>query len=172
MKTKRYRYSKIFRAIYTFLGFIYCNIVYNGDTIFLHLRRTHKRAKCPKCGRRNKLTGESYQRMVRDLDLSTKQCCIFFHENKINCKCGFRGYEKLDFVRPYSRYTIRFEEYVYTLCQKISLSDVCKVVNIDWKTAKDIDIHYTKKQIASLKDITPTRIGIDEIACEKRATSI
>jgi transposase len=49
----------------------------------------------------------------------------------------------------------------------MSLSDVCKVVNIDWKTAKDIDIYYTKKQIASLKDITPTKIGIDEVAYEK-----
>jgi len=167
MKAKRYKYSKIFRALYTFLGFIYHEIVDHDDTIFIYLRRTRTTATCPRCGRRNELTDDYYPRTVRDLDLSSKRCYISFHENKVDCICGFRGYEKLSFIRPYSRCTTRFEEYVFVLCQKMSLSDVCEVAGIDWKTAKDIDIHYTRMRIASLKDITPHRIGIDEIAYEK-----
>jgi len=167
MNAKRYKYSKIFRALYTFLGFVYHEIVDSEDVISIHLRRTRKTATCPRCGRRNELTDDFYPRTIRDLDLSSKRCYISFHENKVDCLCGFRGYEKLDFVRSYSRCTIRFEEYVYVLCQKMSLSDVCDVTKVDWKTAKDIDIHYTKMRIASLKDITPHRIGIDEIAYEK-----
>lgn len=167
MKPKRYRYSKIFRAIYTFLGFVYNEIIHKKDVIFIFLKRTHKRGKCPSCGRRNKLSKEFYKRTVRDLDISTKNCYITFFENKLRCKCGFRGFEKLDFVRPYSRCTIRFEEYVYLLCQKMALTDVCKVMKIDWKTAREIDQYYTMQNIESLDNIYPQRIGIDEIAYQK-----
>jgi transposase len=49
----------------------------------------------------------------------------------------------------------------------MSLVEVCKITGIDWKTAKDIDIWYTMRQIESLRNLTPIRIGIDEIASEK-----
>ena len=49
----------------------------------------------------------------------------------------------------------------------MSLSDVSRVLDIDWKTAKDIDIHYTKLRLESLKNMCPFRIGVDEVAYEK-----
>lgn len=167
MKPKRYKYSKIFRDIYNFPGFRYSQIINKEDVVFIFLERTWKTAICPSCGRRNPLTTESYKRTIRDIDLSSKQCYITFFENKIRCKCGFSGYEKLKFTRPYSRHTIRFEVYVALLCQKMTLSDVCEVVRINWKTAKEIDKYYIKQQIVNLNHITPRRIGIDEIAYEK-----
>ena len=112
MKPKRYRYSKIFRAIFTFVGFVYNEIIHKEDVIFIFLKMTHKRVKCPACGGRNRLLKDFYKGTVRDLDVGPKDCYITFLENKLKCKCGFRGYEKLDFSRPYSRCTIRFEKYV------------------------------------------------------------
>ena len=167
MKTKRYQYSKIFKDIYNFPGFAYSQIINLDDIVHIFLRRTRKTARCPKCNRRHPLTTEFYERTIRDLDLCIKQCYITFTENKINCKCGFSGYEKLDFVRSYARCTIRFEEYVAFLCQKMTLIDVCEITSIDWKTAKKIDKYYIKKQMVDLKHITPRRIGIDEIAYDK-----
>jgi transposase len=161
---KRYRYSKIFRAIYSFLGFVYNEIIHKEDVIFIFLKRTHKRGKCPSCGRRNRLSKEFYKRTVRDLGVGPKDCYITFFENKLRCKCGFRGFEELDFVRPYSRCTKRFEEFVFLLCQKMALTDVCKVMKIDWKTAREIDQYYTMRNLESLDNIYPKRIGIDEIA--------
>jgi len=167
MKTKRYRYSKIFRAIYNFLGFVYSEILIYEDFIHISLKRTKKTAICPKCGSRNQLTDDWYCRSIRDLDLSSKRCYITFKENRIRCKCGFRGFEKLDFVRPYARCTIRFEEYIAFLCQKMTLIDVCEITGIDWKTAKKIDKYYIEKRMIKLDHITPRRIGIDEIAYDK-----
>ena len=161
---KRYRYSKIFRAIYSFLGFVYNEIIHKEDVIFIFLKRTHKKGKCPSCGRRNRLSKEFYKRTVRDLGVGPKDCYITFFENKLRCKCGFRGFEELDFVRPYSRCTKRFEEFVFLLCQKMALTDVCKVMKIDWKTAREIDQYYTMRNLESLDNIYPKRIGIDEIA--------
>jgi transposase len=167
MKPKRHQYSKIFRAIYNFLGFVYSEILINEDFIHIFLRRTKKTAICPECGRRNKLSDNWYQRTIRDLDMGEIQCFVTFDENKMNCKCGFRGIEKLEFVRPYARCTIRFEKFVAFLCQKMTLKDVCEITGIDWKTAKRIDKYYIKQQMVDLKHITPRRIGIDEIAYDK-----
>lgn len=135
--------------------------------IVIGLERTRRTATCPKCGRRCPLTKEYYPRLVRDLNVSTKRCYISFLENKIYCLCGFRGNEKLEYVRPYSRCTIRFEEFIYLLCEKMTISDISELTGVDWKTIKDIDIFYTRQRIESLCNINPIRIGIDEVAYEK-----
>lgn len=77
----------------------------------------------------------------------------------------WNGY--LEFVEKYDQYTKRFAEYVALLCEKMSLTDVAKVAKINWKTAKKIDKENLQKLVKDLKDINPTRIGIDEIAYEK-----
>lgn len=167
MKRKRYKYSKLFRDIYKFRGYNYNEIIIKEDLIHIFLKRTRKTATCRNCGRRNPIGLESYKRTVRDLDLGTKKCYITFYEEKLKCICGSRGYEDIHFVRPYSRCTIRFEKYVYMLCQKMTIKDVSDVTGLDWKTIKNIDKYYIKEQIKSLKDFEPKRIGIDEIAYEK-----
>jgi len=167
MKPRRYKYSQIFRGLYTFLGFVYNSIANNIDMIAVGLRKTRTTARCPRCGHRWPLTNENYPRFVRDLDIGTKRSYISFIENKILCTCGFRGYEKVDFVRPYSHCTIRFEEYIYRLCEKMTLSDISEITGLNWKTIKEIDIYYTKQRIESLHNLDPTRIGIDEVAYEK-----
>jgi len=167
MVPKRYKYSILLRTIFLFAGFIYCNIEQREETICVDLKRTRKTTRCPKCGRRTSLTGEYYPRLIRDMSLGPMDCYVSFMGNKIFCKCGFRGHEQLSFVRPYARCTIRFEQYAFGLCQKMSLTDVCKVLGIGWKTAKEIDVFYTKQQLESLNNLWPLRLGIDEIAYEK-----
>jgi transposase len=157
----------LFRDIYKFRGYTYNEIIIKEDVVHIFLRRTRKTATCSNCGKRNPLRGDSYKRTVRDLDLGTKKCFITFFEEKLRCVCGFRGYEYLSFARSYSRCTIRFEEFVYKLCEKMTISDVCDIVQLDWKTVKNIDKYYIKQQIVSLRNITPERIGVDEIAYDK-----
>jgi transposase len=49
----------------------------------------------------------------------------------------------------------------------MTISDVRMVTGLDWKTVKDIDKYYIKKRLVGLQDITPTRLGVDEVAYEK-----
>lgn len=72
--------------------------------------------------------------------------------------------EKLDFVDRYSFYTKRFENYVSKLCQLMSLRDVASIAEIDWKTAKRIDKKYLSRLVTDLESISPTKLGVDEIA--------
>jgi len=167
MGAKRYKYAILFRTIFVFRGFVYNEFIQKEDIIHIFLKRKRKTATCPNCGRRTNLTTEYYKRTVKDLNIGILECYITFHQNKVHCKCGFRGHEKLSFVRPYSRCTIRYEQFVFSLCPKMSLSDLSSITNLDWKTIKEIDIHYTMEMIVPLRELNPKSIGIDEIAYEK-----
>ena len=167
LKTKRHHYAKFFRDLYVFRGFKYNQLIINEDVVHVFLKRTRKTVTCPKCGKRNKLSGEQYKRTLRDLDLANKKCFITYFEEKLNCKCGFRGYERLNFVRPYSHCTIRFEQSVYKLCEKMTIKDASEIADLNWKTVKDIDIFYISQQLEKIENLQPIRIGIDEIAYEK-----
>lgn len=167
MKQKRHSYSKFFRDLYTFRGFRYNKIIFKDDVVHVFLKRTKKTAICPKCKRRNRHFSEGYKRTIRDLDLGTKRCFLTFFEVKLFCKCGFRGYERLDFARPYSRNTIRFEEFVYQLSSKMTIKDTAEITGLNWKTVKDIDIHYIRQEVESIENLNPRRLGVDEIAYAK-----
>ena len=49
----------------------------------------------------------------------------------------------------------------------MTLKDVAKECMINWRTAKRIDKKKLKEQFKTLKGISPTKIGVDEIAHEK-----
>jgi len=142
LKPKRHKYSKLFKDLYVFLEFLYNEIIIKEDVVHVFLKRKRKRVKCPQCKKKSRFYGESYKRTVRDLDLGNKLCFITFFEVKLFCACGFRGYESIEFARRYSHCTIRFENYVYKLCEKMTISDVSRVVGLNWKTVKNIDKYY------------------------------
>jgi transposase len=167
MKTTRYTSSKLLKAIYTFRGFTYTSIEGMADQINITLKRTWKMGICRNCGKRTKILKESHQRTVRDLDLGPMTCYLTFNEHKLHCSCGYRGFETIYFSRSYARCTIRYEEYIIRLTEKMTISDVRMVTGLDWKTVKDIDKYYIKKRLVGLQDITPTRLGVDEVAYEK-----
>ena len=153
--------------MYPFKGFKLCgvNLVQNKVKIFLKRRR--KTGICPICGTHCRKVEAAYIREARDLDIAGNVVLISFLQLKIRCRCGYRGVEHLEFVDKYSKYTIRFEEYVAQLCEKMSLSDVCRVCGIPWRRAKAIDKKYLQKHIVDLKQIIPKQIGVDEVAYEK-----
>jgi len=86
---------------------------------------------------------------------------------KLYCNCGYRGFEAIDFTRSHSHCTKRYEEYVVRLSERMTVKDTSRITGLDWKIVKDIDKYYIKKRLIGLNDLTPRRLGIDEIAYEK-----
>ena len=168
MKTTYIRYiPEIIREVYLFKGFKISQIFLTEKELRISLKKTRKTGKCPDCGKNCRKVECSYERTIRDLDFVGRQTRITFFEYKIVCLCGYRGFEHLDVIDKYSFYTQRFEEWVALLCEKMSLKDVTQICKINWKTAKNIDKKYLKKQIQPLSLQNPKRIGVDEIAYEK-----
>ena len=160
------RYKRAFKEIYDFAGYIICGILVLKEKAVVTLKRTKKTCNCPICKRRCSVI-ETYTRLIRDSNLSGKKCYIQLETCHIKCSCGYYGIEKLDFLDKYARFTKRFTDYVAVLCEKMSIKDVAEVMEIDWKTAKRIDKEVLQKFVKDLKNVSPTQIGIDEIAYEK-----
>ena len=168
MNTKRHNYNKLIRSIYSFLIFFLNGYtIISEDTVIIYLKRRRKSTKCPQCNRKVKFNSEYRERYIRDFNLGPYKTYIHFIQYRIKCRCGYHKYEEFDFIRKKQRCTIRYEEHVAMLCEKMSIKDVSKITGLNWKTIKRIDKYYIKKNIVSLDKIYPTKLGVDEIAYEK-----
>ncbi len=165
--SKRCKYSMVFRKMYNFRGFKINGMFTIGEELIVVLDHSRKRPVCPRCGRSVKQVEEEHVRVIRDLDVSGLRCYLQYPVCKVNCRCGHRGFEKIDFCREYSRCTIRFEEWVAGFCPHMSIKEVSTVVMLDWKTVKDIDKDCMRRQIIGLSDYQPRVLGVDEVAYAK-----
>jgi len=160
------KYSKILKILVCFVGYIICDISFESNNVVITMKKKRKTGNCPKCERRCRVI-ESYTRKVRDLDAWSRTCFIILETYHIQCKCGYYGIEKLEFLDKYARYTKRFTEYVAMLCKEMTIKSAAKIAKIDWKTAKRIDKLELKNLVKDLKKIKIKGIGVDEIACKK-----
>ena len=160
------KYKPAFNNLFAFEDYKVCGVSVEKDNVLVNLSKRRKTGICPCCERRCKVV-EAFQRKVRDLSVSGRDCYLELQTYHVSCKCGYYGMEKLDFLDKYSRYTNRFVQYVAELCKTMSLVDVSNAAHIDWKTAKRIDLLELEKLVTSLEKVNPIGIGIDEIAYEK-----
>ena len=163
----RLKLASVFSKLFDFGAYKLNKVTLEDGVVIISTKRTRKTSDCPKCNRRSSNIERRYKRILRDLNLGEKKCYIEFIEHKINCSCGYRGVEKLEFADRYARQTKRFEEYVARLCQKMSVKDAAETAEIDWKTAKNIDKKYLGQLVIDLKKVTPTKIGVDEVSYRK-----
>jgi transposase len=135
--------------------------------VIIQLKRRSKTGICPICNRKRRKAIEIRKRMVRDSNINKEKCYIEFETYRVICNCGYRSMEKLDFILPGERFTDRFANYIFELCEKMTLSDVAKMAMVNWRTVKRIDKKKLKEKFKGLTTANPTRIGVDEIAYEK-----
>jgi len=156
-----------FRDLFVFRGFKFAGSWITNGQILVKLRRTSKTGKCPKCKKFKRKPIEKFTRRIRDLDIGGVMCFIEIEVYRISCSCGFRSMEELEFAGKYARFTRRFEEKVAVLCRAMTIKDAAQEMRIGWETAKNIDKEEAKKYVVALSEVSPKRIGIDEIAYEK-----
>lgn len=162
-------YNTKFRLkdLYRFTGYKFFESYAESDHILIVLRRTSKTGICPCCKRRCRYIHKRNKRRIRDLDIANSKVYLEFESYQLDCKCGYNGYEDLGFCEEYSRYTKRLEERVVILCTMMCISDAAKELCMGWEAVKNIDKRNARKYVVDLNNITPKRIGVDEIAYEK-----
>lgn len=139
----------------------------NGNEIKIGLKNRRKCGICPKCDKFCRDVESTYKRTIRDLNISNRECYLEFSEKKIRCNCGYRGVEKLDFVSKSRRITKRMEQYVVSLCEKMSIKEVSEITNLNWKTVRNIDRDFLRTMLPKISELDIRRIAIDEIAVMK-----
>lgn len=111
---------------------------------------------CSCCGKKVKRIHSHHSRIIRDLPMGQTITIIKLYYRKIICRdCGIR-IEDFDFLHPYSRVTKRFAQYVFDLCQQMTVYDAAKLVKLSWDQVKAIDKNelirrYSKIDLSDLE---------------------
>jgi len=123
--------------------------------------------RCPRCGRQFENISEKTEMKVRDNSVFGKTCYLIICKSRLHCPCSFRGYEDIEFVEKNQKQTNRFNEFLFSLCDRMTIMDASELMNVDWKCAYRLD----RKTLNQLKEQTElpelSVIGVDEISFKK-----
>ncbi len=160
------------KELLDFKGFNLCGFykekdIWEKEQYVFCFDRIYHTGICPKCQLERRKCEEKYVRDIRDFNICGQKCILRMEFYKINCSCGYRGIEEISFLGKYQRVTKRLADFVCDLCEKMCISDVARTLGLDWKTVKRIDKENLKSTVKGLENVTPNRIGIDEIASQK-----
>ena len=123
---------------------------------------------CHICGERVAGVHSWTQRKVRDLNMAATRMWVTCQYRKVICAhCHGIHIEGLDLFDPYLRVTLRLAQYIYQLCRVMTVSEVARHLDIDWKTVKNIDKFYLERDYGQ-PDLNGLRIlAVDEISIRK-----
>lgn len=138
----------------------------NTSTVYLDRDLSHELC-CSSCEAKISNLWNSERVKLRDLSIFEYKTYLVLDKHRLNCpNCGVK-IEKLPFADVDSRCTTRFEELVARLCRMASLKEVADLLDLDWKTVKNIDKKYLEKEF-SVPDYEDLELAaVDEISSRK-----
>ena len=123
---------------------------------------------CPKCNQSFLGTVKDIRyQTVEDLSVFGKRCFIYVPKHRINCSCGYRGTEQIEWLNPYSRVTNRFASWIYAFCKRMTCIDVARVFDLSKHTVYRLDKEGIQKELKEQEELNPEHLGVDEISRKK-----
>lgn len=123
---------------------------------------------CPKCKQTHLFhIKDKRAQEIEDLSISGKRVKLLMSKRRIECGCGYRGTEKIEWLEPYERSTIRFGKMIYVFCKRMTCLDVSRVFGISKEKVYRIDKENIQKELDNQPEIKPEMISIDEISRKK-----
>lgn len=123
---------------------------------------------CHRCGKASSSVHSWTRREVRDLNLASTRVWLRCEYRKLLCdNCQRISIEDLELFHPYLRVTRRLAAEIHQLCKVMTVTDVARHFQLNWKTVKDIDKYYLEAQYGQ-PDYNGLRIlAVDEISIRK-----
>jgi transposase len=123
---------------------------------------------CHLCGQRVLAVHSRTQRSVRDLNLASTQIWLRCAYRKLFCgHCHRISIEELGLFHPYLRVTRRLATYIHQLCKVMTVTEVARHLQLDWKTVKEIDKHYLEVHYGNPSYDGLRILAVDEISLRK-----
>jgi len=123
---------------------------------------------CPSCGLLNSQVNQTYERKVRDLDISGRQVWLHLSVKQYECdNCGRTHSQSFEFVEKGKSYTKRQAKWIFMMCKKQSHTEVGALLDINSKTVENIFYAQAQAHINEVDWTKIRRIGIDEFAFRK-----
>ena len=140
------------------------------EGLIFHIDRDRSRGfRCSGCGEVYMFAYDEYaERTVRDFHVWGKRSYLSFREARVDCsKCGVKV-EKLDWLEPYQRMTVRYEKYLASLCDFMPVSDVSEIEGVNKDTLYRLDKKWLDwRRSLAPEDGAVRYLGIDEISLRK-----
>ena len=126
---------------------------------------------CAVCGQEGGRMHMHGTRRVRDLNLAHARVELVVPSRKVRCgTCQTIRTEGYDFLAPYRRYTLRFEQYVAELCRHMPIKQVADHVGLDWHAVKEIDKRGLQREVGTPCYDGLRLLAVDEVAVHKGHT--
>ena len=123
---------------------------------------------CPVCQIENTIVHQSYERVVRDLDISGRQVYLHLKVRQYKCtSCGRTHSQQFDFVSKGKSHTKRQSKWIFELCKKQSHTEVGSLLDINSKTVENVFYAHAETQVQEVDWSKIRRIGIDEFSFKK-----
>lgn len=123
---------------------------------------------CPHCGQIYfNAPKDSRPQEIEDVPAFGKRCFLKILKYRIDCSCGYKGTEYIEWLSRYSRATTRYQNLIYAFCKRMTGIDVSILFGISKHLVYRLDKAGIEKELAEQKPIEPKRIGIDEISRKK-----
>ena len=135
--------------------------------------RPDKRYKpvCYACKSSSVCVHKWVKRPIRDLNIGPANVSIECMYRQVFCLiCGRYLLEDLEFFEPSRRVTKRFAHYIHNLCKVLTVKDVARHCNLDWKTVKDIDKTFLEEEFGQTDYRDLTILAVDEISVRRGHT--
>lgn len=123
--------------------------------------------RCSGCGSAVEAIHDRTVRRIRDLPVFEDPVELEVERLRLAClQCGPR-LEHLDWLDPHARVTRRLADSVARLCAATSVQHAARWYDIDWKTAKAIDVRALERRVGPV-DLDGVRLlAMDEFAIQK-----
>lgn len=128
-------------------------------------RKEDLKRGCKSCKGHDIAFRKGEYRRIRSLDFGRVKVFIEVEVRRLRCRtCGKKFDEKLPFlVSPKARVTRMFEWQMVEMRSFMSISDVARWLDVDWRTVKDAEKRVLKARYKRI-DLKRARIiGIDEM---------
>jgi transposase len=125
--------------------------------------------RCSRCGEGVLIAYDHMEsRRIRDFPWAGRRCELEVVLARVDCPCCKAvAVERLDWLEPAARQTLRYERYVAALCSLMPATDVAFHEGLDKSTVYRIDKKWLERREALRPDQPVERLGIDEIAIRK-----
>lgn len=126
-------------------------------------------AVCPYCGMITYTVHDKRYGSYKHLPIWKMDTVIILEKKRYLCSCTpERPFdENFNFIRKYSRNTIQYEKYIFTLAHKNTIKNVSKIACLSEGVCQRIFNHYAKEHLANCKPEPLRLLGIDDIASKK-----
>jgi len=159
-----------FELLTELLGLSDCfvkDIIIEKNKIFLTVEREGFPI-CPAC-RQTYIDAPKDNRLqtVEDLSVFGRRAFLQLRKYRIDCICGYKGTEYIEWLENYQRFTVRYGKWIYAFCKRMAGIDVARIFGISKHTVYRLDKEGIEKELADQQPLKPERLSIDEISRKK-----